>query len=84
MWKNRIKTFRTRVATSFQQNFASEDSISLEAMLPIINEGLPIDQLFGTDDATTILNDMNDENLIMFAEGTVVSFASFLGLSPTS
>jgi DNA replication licensing factor MCM3 len=68
---DRLKTFRSRVAASFQKNFASEDSISLEALLPIINEGLQIDDLFGTDDAIAILNKMNDENLIMFAEGTV-------------
>lgn len=74
---NRINEFRSRVATTFQGAFFGVDTISLETLLPEVNRGLPMDQLFGTEDAEQVLKLMNDANDLMYSDQIVVSLLHF-------
>jgi DNA replication licensing factor MCM3 len=63
--------FKTRLATAMREKFADEEAFSRDALLPELNEGLPIEELFGTQEATTILEEMAERNEIFYSEEIV-------------
>jgi DNA replication licensing factor MCM3 len=63
--------FRTRIATAFRTTLQDTEQIFLAEMLPIINEGLPTAELFGTEQAAAMLEIMSDADELMYSEGIV-------------
>jgi DNA replication licensing factor MCM3 len=39
--------------------------------MPVINEGLPVEELFGSQEAELVLNEMQERNEIFYSEGTI-------------
>ncbi|KAF8610801.1 MCM-domain-containing protein [Ceratobasidium sp. AG-I] len=67
----RISLFRGRLAQLFQSRFAEEEAIPIESVVEAVNEGLPVDQLFGRIEATEIAEAMTAANEIMLSDGIV-------------
>lgn len=67
--------FKKKLAAALKSNFATIDSITRETLLPVINVGLTVDDIFGTDEADEILTALalEDDAPIMFESGTIVS-----------
>lgn len=57
------------VATAFEGAFQDHDDITREMLLPEVNAGLTADAMFGTMEADRHLTSMNDNNLLMYADG---------------
>jgi DNA replication licensing factor MCM3 len=70
LW-SRVTLFRGRLAQLFQSQFAEEEAISMESVVEAVNEGLPVDQLFGRIEATEIAEAMTTANEIMLSEGII-------------
>ncbi|KIK71425.1 hypothetical protein GYMLUDRAFT_235744 [Collybiopsis luxurians FD-317 M1] len=68
---NRLKSFRTKVSQLWSTKLREEDQILLKDLLPMVNEGLGTDDLFGTKEATEILQVMQDNDELMIAEDVV-------------
>jgi DNA replication licensing factor MCM3 len=66
-----VTLFRGRLAQLFQSQFAEEEAISMESIVEAVNEGLPVDQLFGRIEATEIAETMTAANEIMLSEGII-------------
>ena len=62
----RAALFRRRVANVFSGRFADTDEVTRETLLPEINLGLPVADLFSAQEADRFLQIMNDDNKIMF------------------
>lgn len=60
--------FKTRLATAMREKFADEEAFSRDALLPELNEGLPVEELFGVREADAILQDMQDRNEIFYSD----------------
>ncbi|EPQ61063.1 MCM-domain-containing protein [Gloeophyllum trabeum ATCC 11539] len=67
----RLKLFRTRLANLFATNLQDEEQIFLSDLLPMINEGLSTDALFGTGEATLACQAMTEANELMLSDGIV-------------
>jgi len=68
----RMDLFRTRLSTVLETSGAANDGyVDFEEMLPLVNEGLATDDLFGSAEARTAVGKMHDDNQIMFADGVV-------------
>ena len=67
----RARLFRQRLATAMRGRFAEEEAFSKEALLPEINMGVPVEELFGSSEAELVLADMQEKNEIFFSEGIV-------------
>lgn len=67
----RIVLFRGRLAQLFQTRFAEEEAIPIESVVEAVNEGLPVDQLFGRIEATEIADVMTAANDIMLSDGII-------------
>lgn len=63
--------FRTKLAHLFATQLQDDEQIYLADLLPLINEGLTTDVLFGTAEATAICQVMTDANEIMISDGIV-------------
>lgn len=63
--------FKTRLATAMHDKFADDEAFSRDALLPELNMGLPVDQLFGVREADAILQEMQERNEIFFSDGIV-------------
>lgn len=51
--------------------FADEEAFSKDALMPEVNMGLPIEQLFSALEADAALAEMQDKNEIFFSDGIV-------------
>lgn len=67
----RVQLFRSRVAQLWANQFANEDQLFLTDLLPAVNTDWPAEQLFGTAEATAVLEAMTTDNELMFADGIV-------------
>ncbi|KAL5635475.1 hypothetical protein ACGC1H_004312 [Rhizoctonia solani] len=67
----RVAAFRTRLARLFQERFAEEEAIPIESVVEAVNEGLPVDQLFGRIEASEIAEVMTAANEIMLSDGII-------------
>lgn len=65
----RLALFRSRVAELLHGRFQEEEYVALDTLLPAINEGQPMDTLFGTVEAKVALARMNDASEVMFSDG---------------
>ena len=63
--------FRQRLAAAMRGRFADEEAFSKEALLPEINMDLPIEELFGSQEAELVLADMQEKNEVFYSEGIV-------------
>lgn len=68
---NRLQLFRTRVASAFATHLQDAEAVQMTTLLPIINEGLPTDTLFGTAEATAACQVMTESDELMYSEGIV-------------
>ncbi|KAI0639086.1 ATP dependent DNA helicase [Trametes polyzona] len=68
---DRLKLFRTRLASVFATKLVDEDQAYLHDLVEMVNEGLPTQELFGTAEATAACNVMTDANEIMLSDGIV-------------
>ncbi|CAE7232262.1 unnamed protein product [Rhizoctonia solani] len=67
----RVAAFRARLARLFQERFAEEEAIPIESVVEAVNEGLPVDQLFGRIEASEIAEVMTAANEIMLSDGII-------------
>lgn len=65
----RLALFRSRVAELLHGRFQEEEYIALDTLLPAINEGQPMDTLFGTVEAKVALARMSDSSEVLFSDG---------------
>jgi DNA replication licensing factor MCM3 len=67
----RLQLFRTKLAHLFATKLQDDESTFLTDLLPMINEGMPIDTLFGTAEATAACLVMQEANDLMISDGIV-------------
>ena len=67
----RLQLFRTRLAAALRGRFAEDEAFGKDILMPVINEGLPVEELFGTQEAELVLNEMQERNEIFYSEGTI-------------
>ncbi|KZP32292.1 ATP dependent DNA helicase [Athelia psychrophila] len=67
----RLQLFRTRLAELFRGKLQDNESDFLSDLLPLVNEGLPIEELFSTAEATLACESMGEANELMISEGIV-------------
>lgn len=68
---SRANLFKTRLAAALREQFADEEAFTRDALLPVINEGLPVERLYSIMEADAILTDMQSRNEVYFSEGIV-------------
>jgi len=68
----RMDLFRTRLSTVLETSGAANDGyVDFEEMLPLVNEGLSTDDMFGSGEARTAVEKMHQDNQVMFSEGVI-------------
>ncbi|KAF5384042.1 hypothetical protein D9757_006986 [Collybiopsis confluens] len=67
----RTKLFRTKVSQLWTTKLRDEDQVLLKDLLPMVNEGLSTNELFGSKEATEILNEMQEKDELMITEDVV-------------
>lgn len=67
----RMVMFRTRFGQLVGNKFGGDDPIPIQDLIPMINDGLPNDALFGTSEALKCMEPMVDSNEIMISENVV-------------
>jgi DNA replication licensing factor MCM3 len=67
----RQRLFETRIAHIFSTSMQDDDSMFLSDLVEKINEGLGIDSLFGTEEATEACLKMQEEDKLMISDGIV-------------
>ncbi|MBW0485051.1 hypothetical protein O181_024766 [Austropuccinia psidii MF-1] len=65
----RIKLFKQRVGDTFMRQ--EDDMINFDELLPMINEGMQLEALFGRTEAGKILEIMNEANALMFSSDVI-------------
>ncbi|KAJ3718462.1 ATP dependent DNA helicase [Lentinula raphanica] len=68
---NRTKAFRSKLSQLWTTGLQDQEQVLLKELLPMVNEGLPTSELFGTKEATEILQSMQDIDELMLAEDVV-------------
>ncbi|KAJ3722260.1 MCM2/3/5 family-domain-containing protein [Lentinula raphanica] len=68
---NRTKAFRSKLSQLWTTGLQDQEQVLLKELLPMVNEGLPTSELFGTKEATEILQSMQDNDELMLAEDVV-------------
>ena len=63
--------FRQRLSTVLESGAASEGYIDFSEMLPLVNEGLSTDDMFGSREARGAVERMHGDNQVMYADGVV-------------
>ncbi|KAI0032481.1 ATP dependent DNA helicase [Vararia minispora EC-137] len=66
-----MQLFRTRLSKLWSGKFQDDDQVFLADLVQAINEGLSMDQLFGTAEATVALDEMTAANDLMLSDGIV-------------
>ncbi|KAJ4476585.1 MCM2/3/5 family-domain-containing protein [Lentinula aciculospora] len=67
----RTKSFRSKISHLWSTALQDMEQILLKELLPMVNEGLSTDELFGTKEATEILQIMQENDELMLAEDVV-------------
>jgi len=68
---DRALLFRGRVSRLWAGKFQDDDQVFLADLVQAVNEGLSMDELFGTAEATGILEAMTDANELMLSDNIV-------------
>ena len=63
--------FRSRLSHVFETSLDSDSYIEFGELLPKVNEGMDVADLFGTREARAAIGRMNERNEVMFADGIV-------------
>lgn len=66
-----LRFFRKRLAALFSSKLQDEEQLFFTQLLEMLNEGLPVHELFGTAEATAACQAMSDANELMLSEGIV-------------
>lgn len=68
----RLDLFRQRLSTVLETSGAANDGfIDFDEMLPLVNESLETQDLFGSSEARAAVMKMHDDNQVMYADGTI-------------
>jgi DNA replication licensing factor MCM3 len=68
----RMDLFRQRLSTVLETSGAANDGyVDFDDMLPLVNETLPVEEIFGPTEARTAVGKMHEDNQVMFADGVV-------------
>ena len=59
------------MAHAFARQLQDEESIYLKDLLQVVNEGLPVAELFGSAEAEAACNEMERTNDLMISDGMV-------------
>ncbi|KAI5449835.1 MCM DNA helicase complex subunit [Naganishia albida] len=69
---DRLQLFRTRLSAVWSSSaWADEDYIPIAELVPLVNEGLGNDEMFGSAQAREVLDRMSEGNEVMIDEGLV-------------
>jgi hypothetical protein len=66
-----LALFRKRVADAFKGPLVDDDAIQIGTLLQHLNEGLPVDEMFDTEEAVACGDEMTLANEIMVHDGVV-------------
>ncbi|EIW70928.1 hypothetical protein TREMEDRAFT_28916 [Tremella mesenterica DSM 1558] len=69
--QERLTLFRSRLDQVFSSSLGAEGIVDLTDLIPLINEGLSTEEMFGTSESRAAVGKMHDANEVMFAEGVV-------------
>jgi DNA replication licensing factor MCM3 len=68
----RLQLFRTRLSAVWSSSaWADEDYIPVDELIPLVNEGLSHEEMFGSGQARKVLAKMAEGNEVMLDEGLV-------------
>ncbi|ORY92577.1 MCM2/3/5 family-domain-containing protein [Leucosporidium creatinivorum] len=67
----RMALFRTRFAAVRKTTFKHRDEVALTELLPALNEGLPLDEVFSNAQATELFEALAEEGIVMLEGGVV-------------
>lgn len=68
----RLQLFRTRLSAVWSSSaWADEDYIPIDELIPLVNEGLSNEEMFGSVQAREVLEKMSEGNEVMIDEGLV-------------
>lgn len=68
----RLQLFRTRLSAVWSSSaWADEDYIPIDELIPLVNEGLSHDEMFGSAQARAVLEKMSEGNEVMLDSGLV-------------
>ncbi|ORY32621.1 MCM2/3/5 family-domain-containing protein [Naematelia encephala] len=67
----RLDMFQSRLDHVFTTSLGADGIVEMTELVPMINEGLTNEDMFGTGEARVALEKMGERNMIMFSEGTV-------------
>ena len=68
---HRLDLFRSRLDHVFNTQLGAEGMLELSELLPLINEGMEVDDLFGSREARQAAERMSELNQVMFSDGVV-------------
>ena len=68
---DRLDLFRARLDEVFTSSLGAEGMLELSELLPLVNEGMEADEMFGSGEARKAAQKMHDRNEVMFSEGVV-------------
>jgi len=66
-----LNLFRSRLDQVFTTSLGADGMVELTNLVPLFNEGLGTDEMFGSNEARKAAERMHERNEIMFSEGTV-------------
>jgi DNA replication licensing factor MCM3 len=66
-----MQLFRSRVSKLWSGKFQDDDQVFLADLRVAVNDGLSMDELFGTGEATAILEAMTEANELMLSDSIV-------------
>ncbi|KAK8864170.1 hypothetical protein IAR55_001416 [Kwoniella newhampshirensis] len=69
--QDRLDLFRSRLSHVFESDLGADGIVEFDDLVPKINDGLEVGDLFGNREARIAVDRMNERNEIMYADGTV-------------
>lgn len=70
--KHRYQLFRSKLAKLFSTKLQDSDSIKLTELVPLVNEGLGTEELFGSAEAVEVLRAMGESEEVMLDDEGMV------------
>jgi DNA replication licensing factor MCM3 len=67
--------FRTRFAAVKKSIYKHRDEAALTEILPPLNEGLPLEEVFSTAEANELFEVLAEQGIVMLEGGVVVRFS---------
>lgn len=74
LFLRRHDLLKSRLSAALRGTFREEEQVTRELLLPELNVGLPLDEIFGPDEADEILAQLHEEDVVMYTDGVVVRF----------